>query len=90
MQSSFSAIAQPERCTGKPKVAQSKLTDYVCTAKVEHIILFENGSWSCMNSINLKIILLNAQPSGARAENSAKLIQVLCDRCTASVERLST
>ena len=55
-------------------IAQSKLTDYTCTAKVEHIILFENGS---INSINLKTILLNAQPSGARAENSAKSIQVL-------------
>ena len=43
-----------------------------------------------MNSINLKTILLNAQPSDARAENSAKLMQVLCDRCTSSVERLST
>ena len=69
---------------------QSKLTDYLCTAKVEHIILLETGSSICMNSINLKTILLNAQPSGARAENSAKLIQVLCDRYTASVERLST
>ena len=69
---------------------QSKLTDYLCTAKVEHIILLETGSSICMNSINLKTILLNAQPSGARAETSAKLIQVLCDRYTASVERLST
>ena len=69
---------------------QSKLTDYTCPAKVEHIILLENGSRLCMNSINLNTILLNAQPSGARAENSAKLIQVLCDRCTASVERLNT
>ena len=62
----------------------------MCTAKVEHIILLETGSSTCMNSINLKTIILNAQPSGARAKNSAKLVQVLCDRCTASVERLST
>ena len=67
-------------------IVQSKFTDYVCPAKVEHVILLETGSSICMNSINLKTILLNAQPSGARAENSAKL----CDRCTASVERLST
>ena len=46
---------------------ESKLTDYVCTAKVKHTILLETGSSICMNSINLKTILSNAQPSGARA-----------------------
>ena len=71
---------------------QSKLiTCALCTAKVEHIILLETGSSIlCMNRINLKTILLNTQTSGARAENSAKLVQIVCDRCTASVERLST
>ena len=49
---------------------QSKLTDYVLTAKVEHIILLETGSSICMDSINLKTILLDAQPSGTKTENS--------------------
>ena len=35
-------------------------------------------------SIHLKTVLINAQPSGASAENSAELIQVLCDRWPAS------
>ena len=43
-----------------------------------------------MNSINLKNYILNAQPSSARAENSAILIHVLCECCTASVEHSST
>ena len=49
----------------------------MCTAKVDHIIMLETGSSICMNSINLKTILLNAQPIGVRAENNVKLIQTL-------------
>ena len=63
IQSSFSAIAQPEWYTDLSwqirvirvirVIVQSKLTDYVRTAKIEHIILLKNGSRLCMNSINL-------------------------------------
>ena len=68
------------------------MTDCACTAKIKHIILLENGGRLCMNSIHPKTKLLNAQdqPSGAGVENSAKLIQILCDRCTASAPQLST
>ena len=63
------------------------MTDCACTAKIKHIILLENGGRLCMNSIHPKTKLLNAQdqPSGAGVENSAKLIQILCDRCTVDI-----
>ena len=51
--------------------------DCVCTAMVEHLILLGIGGGFCSNGIHFYTILLNAQPSGARA----KIVPILDRFC---------
>ena len=69
------------RCIAKPI-----LIDRVCTAMVEHLILLGISGGFCRNGIHFYTILLNAQPSGARA----KMVLILNRFCLiAAPPRLS-
>ena len=58
-------------------IATPILIDCVCTAMVEHLILLEISGGFCRTGIQFYTILLNAQPSGARA----KIVSILNRFC---------
>ena len=66
-------------------IATPILIDCVCTAMVEHLILLGISGGFCRNGIHFYTILLNAQPSGARAKIVAILNRfcVIAAGCTA-------